>query len=323
MTRHRTPPANRSAKTARPARPDHPVRVHIDLAVIQHNAQAIARRVQRPLIPVVKSDAYGLGATRVTDALADVASEFATFTLAEAQALGRPGIVLGPLSGPADHHAAIGVRPAVGNLAEARAVASIPAALNVDTGMQRFGCPPHRIDAVLAAANIVEAFTHTVTVQGARDLRRLCHGKVARLHAAGSSLLDRSSTWLDAVRPGLALYVGAMTVTTRILAARDLDGPAGYRRFRARRAGVIPCGYAAGFGPGLVLVAGRRRRVLEVGMNTSFIEIGPLDRPGDDVVLLGRPLTEAVVARALACSPHEVLCRFARLAPREYLDQSR
>lgn len=301
------------------ARTDHPVRVVIDLRRIRAGATAIAKRVERPIIPVVKSDAYGLGATRVVEVLSDIAAEFATFTLTEAQTLNRPGIVLGPLSGTADAHAAISVRPAVGSMTEARAVARIPAALNVDTGMQRFGCAADQVDALLAVANVVEAFTHTVTVRGARELQRCCRGKVARLHAAGSALLDKPSTWLDAVRPGLALYLGAMTVTTRLITVRDLDGPAGYRRFRARRAGVIPCGYASGFGPGVVHVNGRRRRVLEVGMNTAFVEAGPRDGVGDEVVLLGGRLTEVIVAKALGCSQHEVLCRFSRLGPREYL----
>jgi alanine racemase len=293
--------------------------VKIDLGRVRANALAIARRTGRAIIAVVKSDAYGLGARAVADALADVVDEFAYFDLSEARAVRRPGLILGPLSGPPDDHAALSVRPAVGSPVEARAVRSVPAALNVDTGMQRFGCPSGQIDPIRRICEAVEAFTHTETVSGARRLQRLCAGKGLRLHAAGTSLLTRPTAWLDAVRPGLGLYVGAMTVTTRLAGIRDLAGPPGYGRSRVRRGGLIIFGYAAGFAPGVVLVNGRRRRVLEVGMNTSFVEVGRNDKPGDRVTLLGGGLTEAIVARAIGCSPHEVLCRYARLGPRQYV----
>ena len=54
-------------------------------------------------------------------------------------------------------------------------------------------------------------------------------------------------------------------------------------------------------------------------MNTSFVQAGRNDKPGDPVTLLGGRLTEAVVARAIGCSQHEVLCRYARLGPRRYI----
>ncbi len=307
---------------ARPPGPTHPVDVAIDLRRVRASALAVRQQTARPVIAVVKSDAYGLGARPVAEAIGDVVEEFAYFNLDEARALRRPGLVLGPLSGSAEAHARLSVRPAVGSPAEARAVGSAPVALNVDTGMRRFGCTPRQIDEICRTCRVVEAFTHTVTVAGARTLERLCAGRVPRLHAAGTSLLNRPTAWLDAVRPGLVLYAGAMTVSTRLATVRALDGPAGYRRIRARRAGVILCGYSGGLAPGVVLVNGRRRRVLEVGMNTSFVEVGRDDRPGDPVVLLGEGLTERVVAKALGCSQHEVLCRYARLGPRRYIGQS-
>jgi len=295
------------------------VRVVIDLTRVRANARAVERQTGRPIIAVVKSDAYGLGVDRIAETLTGLVDEFAVFSLAEARTLRRPCLILGPLSGSAQAHADLSARPAVGSMAEARKVGRIPVALNVDTGMQRFGCPPEQVDRICRACNVVEAFTHTVTVSGARALRRWCRGAVPRLHAAGTSLLNRPTAWLDAVRPGLALYLGAMTVTTRLVAARDIEGPAGYSRFRTRRAGVIACGYSAGFATGVVLVNGRRRRVLEVGMNTAFVDVGPNDKPGDRVTLLGAGLDEAAVAKAVGCSQHEVLCRFARLGPRQYI----
>jgi len=286
---------------------------------VRANALAVGDRTDRSVIAVVKSDAYGLGAKAVADCLADVIEEFAYFSLAEARSVRRPGLIMGPLSGSAEAHHELSVKPAIGSPKEARVVRGLPVALNVDTGMRRFGCAPDQIEPICLTCDVVEAFTHTVTVSGARQLKRLCTGRVPRLHAAGTALLGRPTAWLDAVRPGLALYQGAMTVTARLATVQSLDGPAGYRRFRARHAGVILCGYASGFAPAVVLVNGRVRRVLEVGMNTAFVETGPEDRPGDQVVLLGDGLTEATVAKRIGCSQHEVLCRYARLGPRRYI----
>jgi alanine racemase len=299
------------------------VKVTIDLARVRANAMAIKRKTRRPLIAVVKSDAYGLGARAVAETLAGIADEFAYFNIEEARALRKPGLVLGPLSGTAHAHAVLGVRPAVSSLAEARAVGPVPAAINVDTGMRWLGCRPEEFDRICRACNAVEAFTHTLSLAGVRLLQRLSAGRTLRLHAAATRLLSRPAAWLDAVRPGLAIYQGAMTVTARLLMVRDLDGPAGYRRFHARRAGVILCGYSRGFPPGVVQLNGRPRRVLEVGMNTSMIEIGPRDRLGDRVLLLGGALTETTVARAAGCKPHEILCRYSQLGPRRHLDRER
>jgi alanine racemase len=300
-------------------RPPYPVDVVIDLRRIRENAEAIKRQTNRLLIAVIKSDAYGLGASAAAQALDGVADEFAYFNLEEARQLRRPGIIIGPLSGSSTDHVRCSVRPAVGSIDEARAVRGAQAILNVDTGMRRFGCPPDQIDPIRRICRVDEAFTHTVTVAGARRLRQLCGDRFARLHAAGTSLLHRPAAWLDAVRPGLALYLGAMTISTRLMVVRRLTGPAGYRRFHARYAGVIPCGYASGFGPGVVLVNGRRRRVLEVGMNTAFVEVASVDAAGDPVTLLGKGLTEAGLARAMGCSRHELLCRYSRLGPRRYI----
>jgi alanine racemase len=296
-----------------------PIDITIDLDRIRANAVAIKRQTGTPLIAVVKADAYGLGAKAVVNALDGVADEFACFSLDEAREIRRPGLVLGPLSGPAADHAALKIRPAVSSLAEARRVGRIPSALNVDTGMQWLGCTPDEVGPILRTCNIVEAYTHTLTLAGVRKLITLCRNRVPRLHAAATRLLKQPAAWLDAVRPGLALYRGALTVSTRLAVVRDLDGPAGYHHVRARRVGVILCGYARGFLPGIVQVNGRRRRVLEVGMNTSLVEIGPRDSVGDPVVLLDRGLTEATVARTVGRPPQEVLCRYARLGPRRYV----
>ena len=84
------------SNAATPMRRSRHVSVRIDLARVRANAQDVKRRVGTgvAVIAVVKADAYGLGAARVADALADVVDEFCVFSLdeaAEADLLKRTG----------------------------------------------------------------------------------------------------------------------------------------------------------------------------------------------------------------------------------------
>jgi alanine racemase len=160
--------------------------------------------------------------------------------------------------------------------------------------------------------------THASSPEQVRRFGELVGGRGLRLHAAGSALLDEPSAWFDAVRPGLALYRGAARVSARLVEVRDSSGPAGYTGFVAARHGVILCGYSNGLRAGACLVNGRRSRVLEVGMQSAFVECEPSDRPGDEVVLLGDGLTEDDVAAAWGTPPHTALVQLAAAGERLY-----
>jgi alanine racemase len=301
--------------------------VVIDLARVRANCEDVARRCGVPVIAVVKADAYGLGAARVVAAIADVVEAFYVFDAAEAQAyehldIGKPTIALVGDSDDADDYISRRIRPAVWTAERAKLLARARPVLSVDTGQQRFACPPDEIDAVLAAKTCDEAFTHASTLAQARQLRELTGGRVAKLHAAGTSLLDEPEARLDAVRPGVALYRGAVRVTAPLLEAHDTRGPTGYTGFVSPtgRHGVIYAGYSTGLrrgGP--CLVNGERRRIPEVGMQTAFVELGPGDEVGDEVVLLGDEVTEHDVAEAWRTTPQEALLRLCGAGTRSYV----
>ena len=112
-----------------------------------------------------------------------------------------------------------------------------------------------------------------------------------------------------------------MRVTARLVEARDAPGPAGYGGFVSStgRLGVILAGYSHGVrAGGEVVVNGVRRRVPEVGMQSAFVELGPNDKGGDEVVLLGDGLSVYEVAKAWGTTPHEALFRLATLGERTY-----
>lgn len=290
--------------------------ISIDFDRIRTNAQRIARQAGVDVLAVIKANAYGLGAAAVADALKDVVAGFTVFSLQEAadidlwQRTGKPAIALGPPES-LDPHQWIQqhVRPAVSTVEQATALRPARPILCVDTGMQRFACPPDQIDAVLAAGQIDEAFTHAPTLEHVRRLKALAGGKVSRLHAAATSLLNEPEARLDAVRPGLALYRDAVTITAPLVEAHTSAGPVGYTAFSARRHGVILCGYSQGLRRGPCLVNGHPRRIVEVGMQSAYIDLGDDDRPGNSVTLLSPNLPPESLAAEWKCTPQEVLLR--------------
>src|SRR5688500_8169277 len=160
------------------------VNVDIDPARIVENVRAIKQKVGVRVLPVIKADAYGFRAADVTRALAEVADGFCVFSVAEAIAIeyrtltDKPPIALGPPRlGAPDWYVRHGVRPAVTTVEEARELRGADPVLCVDTGMQRFACPPDKIEAVIEAGDIHEAFTHATRIEHVEKLVELLGGR--------------------------------------------------------------------------------------------------------------------------------------------------
>lgn len=297
------------------------IQITISLDRVRAAAEEIRRRIPARLIAVVKADAYGLGAPPIADALAPVVHEFAYFSLPEAREVGRPGIVLGPPEGEPAEYRELSLRPAVTDREAAERFAGMPVAVKLDTGMRRFGCAADQLDELLARSRAEDVFTHAGALASAQLLREACRGRPQWLHAASTSLLNQPDAWLDGIRPGLALYRGAMRVSTRLTLVRETHGGVGYTQFECPHVGVILAGYSNHLRAGPVLINGRRQRLLEVGMNTAFVSVDPADRAGDEVVLLGDGLTEAELAAHYNCREHEILCRYGVMGVRQHMTQ--
>jgi alanine racemase len=302
------------------------VRVHVNLSRIRAAAEEIRGKTGVDVLAVIKADAYGLGAREVAAALSDVVQGFCFFSLKEAVAANldskwrKPSILLGPPgSMVAQDYIALDLRPAVSTIEQAIALKKANPILCIDAGMQRFACPPSQINQVMAAGDCREAFAHAPTIEHVKKFKAITAGKGLKIHAAASSLLDEKDAWLDAVRPGIALYRDAITVTTNLVEVHDSHGPAGYSGFSSPRFGVILCGYYNGLRKGPCLINGEPRRILEVGMQSAFVEIGEKDKLGDEVVLLGDGLAPECVANEWHCTPHEVIVRLAASGLRQYL----
>ncbi len=122
--------------------------VQVDLGAIVRNAIALRARGGRPLLPMIKADAYGLGAVRVAGALESVSPwGYGVAVLAEADQLrdagiSRPIVVFTPLRAvDRDDYATRRLRPVICNAEALKAwiPTGLPFHLEIDTGMSRTG----------------------------------------------------------------------------------------------------------------------------------------------------------------------------------------
>jgi alanine racemase len=207
--------------------------IEVDLAAVVRNARALAAQARKPLLPMVKADAYGLGAMPVVKALESVDPwGYGVATVAEGEELraagiGRPILVVTPLPpGPKPLKAvrAAGLTPSLADAHSIRTWMMLGGDawhLSIDTGMSRAGI---RWDAVASLADELRAcppagaFTHfhsseadngTVALQTQRfrDAVAALPATPALLHAENSGAIERTSPspW-SVARPGVFLY---------------------------------------------------------------------------------------------------------------------
>jgi alanine racemase len=297
--------------------PSEYVTVTINLNRICGNVERIVKTAGVPVIAVVKADAYGVGAVAVAAAVKDLVEGFYVLHAAEAvdaklKETGKRTIAMLAPSEDAKDYLEQNVQPVVWSAQRAEMLAKAKPVLSVDTGQQRFAADVDEAEKILAGEACGEAITHATNLKQVELFRRIVDGhENLFLHAAGSSLLNEPAARLSAVRPGLAIYRDAVRVSSRLVEAKDSNGPAGYSGFVVRRFGVIHGGYSHGLRRGPCLVNGRMSRLLEVGMQSSFVEIESGDRVGDEVVLLGDGLAVETIATEWRTTPHEVLLKLA------------
>src|SRR5918999_884978 len=147
--------------------------VEIDLGALQRNATAVAERAQAPLLPMIKADAYGLGAIPVARALEPLEPwGYGVATIREglelrAAGITRPLVLFTPVAPEelADVRAA-GITPSLSRaeeIARWREDGGGAWHLAIDTGMSRAGVRWDEVDALrtaLAACPPDGAYTH-------------------------------------------------------------------------------------------------------------------------------------------------------------------
>lgn len=215
----------------------HGGRLTIDLAALAENWRRLAARA-RPAeaAAVVKADAYGLGIEAVVPALAKAGCRtFFVAHLSEGMRVrdSAPEAVIYVLNGlppgvAATYHE-FALRPVLGSLEEvadwcAEAPAGAPAALHVDTGMNRLGLAASdmaQLPADFTPALLISHFVSSEIGDAPLNARQIAAFEA--LHKTNptfpASLCNSSGLFLkvenqihyDLVRPGYALYGGNPT----------------------------------------------------------------------------------------------------------------
>ncbi len=203
----------------------------VDLAAVRENYRLLARRAAVPLLPMVKGDAYGLGAVEVASVLdGESPVAFGVASVAEgrqlrAAGITRPVVVFTPIL-PHEFVAALEASLTLCLSDPARLAEWVGLGgrwqLPIDTGMNRAGVDwrdVSRLRAVLEAGSTPDGvFTHfhsadsdpaSMAVQETRFAGVVASlpSRPASIHVENSAaLLQRGASRFDCARPGIALY---------------------------------------------------------------------------------------------------------------------
>ena len=234
----------------------------VNLTALTDNARTVAQASGARLLPMIKADAYGIGAPATIRALAPLDPwGFGVATSQEAAALRAAGIdhplvVFSPLQ-PSEISAALrhGVRPVIGDPIALQAwiqASDSPFHVEIDTGMSRSGFRwddtsgwPDLLRDVRGCEGIfthfhsAEASTGSVSVQWDR-LQAVINALPVRpplVHAANSAAALSGRAFAgDLVRPGIFLYGGnagryravpVVRLRARVVAVRTVHAGAG------------------------------------------------------------------------------------------------
>lgn len=308
---------------------------------------------------VVKADGYGLGAVGASRALAQAGARvFFTATTHEAawvrRALGE-GPQIFVLNGPANDIETLQsakLTPVLNSLAQIKHWGGrAPAALHIDTGMNRLGIGPEELPHAMSAlkdTSLALVMSHLACSSdlnhafNAVQLRRFIDASMlfpsAPLSlAATAGALIGADYHFDLIRPGIGLYgsggldadnpklTAAATIEAPILQVRDaLPGEtfgygATFTATEKKRTATVALGYADGYlrslsGRGYGVLGGAKRSILgRVSMDLIIIDVtGCAEaQPGAMVEFLGPSVPLDDVAERAGTAPYEILTTFA------------
>jgi alanine racemase len=246
---------------------------------------------------VVKADAYGLGMAAVAPALAHAGCKtFFVATLVEAEELrdllaeACIYVLDGLLEGTAPFYRKLGLRPVLNSadeIAEWAAFnkasrARLPAAIHIDSGMNRLGLSAAEVEALAGVTRSWDAFelalvmSHLACADEPEHSKNEMQRKTfdllrAKLPKARASLANSAGMLLgakyhyDLVRPGIALYGGKArrTGTNPVAPVVHLGG-------RVLQVRDVPAGESLGYGATRTLTRPSRIAVLAVGYADGF-----------------------------------------------------
>ncbi len=268
--------------------PSSPLRLTLDREALAHNWRALDRLSGTARAgAAVKADGYGLGAARVTLALAEagcadffVAHMSETAPLLDLVPAASIGVLHGPLNAAdAAYARTTGVRPVINSLHQAQLwhdAGGGPCDVMVDTGINRLGVAMTELgDPAVQGLQIDVLHSHLASAdedspQNELQRRRwdevrsfVPHARASLANSAGIALGPDYHG--DLTRPGLALYGGvpcaglaelvrqvarpeaAIIQVRQVAAGASIGYNASFTAPTALRVGVVSLGYADGY----------------------------------------------------------------------------
>ncbi len=342
-------------------------RLHVDLAALAANYRAFSSAAEASGATaggVVKADAYGLGAASVAATLySEGCAEFFVATVEEGAALRAilPEAVIyvfeGATAATAEALAVNDLVPVLnhrGQLEAWRAYRERPAAIHLDTGMNRLGFASDVDAGQFAGMNVSLLLTHLACADLPDDpmnadqvqrFRRAAGSFPGVRTSIGNSagILADPSRCGDLGRPGVGLYGGnpfsdrgnpmrrVAALEGQVLQVRDC--PAGsslgygatYVAPADLRVAVVGLGYADGLprlisGRGCAAVGGRRCALLgRVSMDLTLVDVTGLEvQAGDWVEMFGDTVSVDEVAGWAETIAYEILTGIGDRVERVY-----
>ncbi|MBO4521187.1 MAG: alanine racemase [Alphaproteobacteria bacterium] len=348
----------------------------IDLNKIADNWRKIQAKVgdKRQVAAVLKTDAYGLGAEKVGEALYRAGCRvFFTAYVFE-------GIALREVAPDADIYVLHGVLPhteldflkhnLIPVLSTPRQVVDwnhlghkedivLPAALHVDTGMTRLGLTAGQIASLeknpeqCKYLNVRLAVSHLACADNPDNkmsgeqlkkfedacavLRRILPDDFKEsLSATDGYRLEDERFYRDIVRPGIALYDGAVSLEAKILQIQDVPAwqSIGYGAthvfMKKSRVATLGIGYGDGLprnlsNKGYVLIAGHPAPIVgRISMDLTTVDVTDIDveelQQSPTAEIFGNELPLKDVANIAGTIDYEVLTNLSKRFYRIYLD---
>jgi alanine racemase len=316
----------------------------------------------------VKADAYGLGAEPVAKALAKGGcTRFYVAWPHEGGALRRalgaaPEILVfhGPTPDTLDIFQMYQLQPVLNHLEQidlwvSANVSARPAAIHVDTGMNRLGLSeahwaaaakmlpkPMRLVSHLACGDEPDAEKNKAQLEAFERASKLWPGAPRSLAATGGVYLG-SAYHFDEVRPGIGLYGGGptpaegsapntvVTLTAPVLQVRDIrkGETVGYGATFTAQADMtiatVGLGYADGFiraasTRGKAFVGGMKKPIIgRISMDLIVLDVTGLNAAvGDKAEFLGENMPLSEQAEAMGTIDYEILTRLGSRLERSY-----
>ncbi len=362
----------------------------VSLGAIEHNYRAMRAKLApgTRYMGIVKADAYGHGAVRVSQLLEELGCDYlAVACLDEVRVLRKAGIGL-PIMilgfTPPEYAAELAdlkATQAVGSLAYAQALSkqlsgtgkTLKVHVKLETGMGRTGFRAFGEDSLADAAQAVQlpglaaegVFTHFCVSDGNEEQRPFTNVQFDRFkngveaiqaksghtfeirHCTNSgAMLSFPGTYMDMVRPGVALYglypgpdhghidlIPAMELKSRVayVERHEPGDTVSYGRTftveKPSEIAVLPIGYADGLHRVLsnkLTVALNGHKVRQVGricMDMCMLDVTGLDvKSGDVAELFGRTMPCGDMADLAGTIHYELVCAVSARVPRVYVD---